>query len=94
MFDADKRLVVCNEPLRATLFAAARLLAPGTSHEAIIEHRSQRHPGEVGAATSSSAEQALADAVSSRVDKLADGRLIKVVRAPMPGGGWVATHED
>ncbi len=34
------------------------------------------------------------DAVSSRIDKLTDGRLIKVVRAPMPGGGWVATHED
>ena len=31
---------------------------------------------------------------SSRVDKLADGRLIKVTRDPMPGGGWVAIHED
>jgi methyl-accepting chemotaxis protein len=32
--------------------------------------------------------------ISSRVDELADGRLIRVTRQPMTGGGWVATHED
>jgi methyl-accepting chemotaxis protein len=35
-----------------------------------------------------------ANKVSSRIDELADGRLIRVTRQPMQGGGWVATHED
>ena len=35
-----------------------------------------------------------ANQVSSRIHELADGRLIRVVRQPMAGGGWVATHED
>ena len=32
--------------------------------------------------------------VISRIDEFADGRLIRVTRQPMPGGGWVATHLD
>ncbi len=35
-----------------------------------------------------------ADTSSSRINELADGRLICVTREPMAGGGWVATHRD
>src|SRR5262249_6548825 len=35
-----------------------------------------------------------ANQINSRVDELADGRLICVTRQPMTGGGWVATHLD
>ena len=31
---------------------------------------------------------------SSRIDEHADGTLIRVTRQPLPGGGWVATHDD
>lgn len=31
---------------------------------------------------------------STTVLQLRDGRLIQICRAPVPGGGWVATHED
>jgi methyl-accepting chemotaxis protein len=95
MFDADKRLVVCNEQYTRLYSLPPELSAPGATHEAIIRHRIAS-----GILAKSEQEQyrALAkhspDAVSTRVDKLADGRLIKVVRAPLPGGGWVATHED
>jgi methyl-accepting chemotaxis protein len=95
MFDADKRLVVCNEGYTRLYSLPPELSQPGASHEAIIRHRVAS-----GILAKSEQEQyrTLAkhspDAVSSRVDKLVDGRLIKVVRAPMPGGGWVATHED
>jgi methyl-accepting chemotaxis protein len=95
MFDGDKRLVVCNERYARLYALPAELLQPGTSHEAIIKHRVAS-----GILAKSEREQFMAlskhsaDAISSRVDKLSDGRQIKVVRAPMPGGGWVATHED
>jgi methyl-accepting chemotaxis protein len=95
MFDRDKRLVVCNDRYARLYNLPHELRAPGASHEAIIRHRIAS-----GLLTLSEQEQHAAlnrhspDEVSSRIDKLSDGRLIKIVRAPMPGGGWVATHED
>jgi methyl-accepting chemotaxis protein len=100
MFDASKRLVVSNDRYARMYALPPELLQPGTSHEAIIKHRIANGilAGEHGDAA---VNQKLSDLSkhsteekSSRVDKLADGRLIKVTRDPMPGGGWVATHED
>jgi methyl-accepting chemotaxis protein len=100
MFDADKRLVVSNERYASIYALPPELLKPGTSHEAIIAHRVS-HGILAGEKTDAAVEQKLAalgqhstGKASSRVDKLADGRLIKVTRDPMPLGGWVATHED
>src|SRR5262245_20812049 len=100
MFDADKRLVVCNERYARLYNLPAELVEPGTSHETIIEHRiasgllgRDRSKNAVGEKLTSLSKHS-PDTVSSRIDKLTDGRQIKVVRAPMPGGGWVATHED
>ena len=100
MFDADKRLVVSNERYASLYALPPELLKPGTSHEAIIAHRVS-HGILAGEKTDAAVEQKLAalgkhstGKASSRVDKLADGRLIKVTRDPMPLGGWVATHED
>jgi len=100
MFDADKRLVVSNERYASIYALPPELLKPGTSHEAIIAHRVS-HGILAGEKTDAAVEQKLAalnkhstGKASSRIDKLADGRLMKVTRDPMPGGGWVATHED
>jgi methyl-accepting chemotaxis protein len=97
MFDGDKRLVVCNERYAGMYSLPPALLEPGASHEAIIKHRIASG---ILAGGKSEREQFAAlnkhslDVVSSRIDKLSDGRVIRVVRAPMPDGGWVATHED
>lgn len=100
MFDADRRLVVCNERYARFYALPPELLEAGTSHEAIIKHRISSGIL-AGEKNDAAVDQKLAalnkhstESVSSRVDKLADGRLIKVTREPMPGGGWVATHED
>jgi methyl-accepting chemotaxis protein len=100
IFGADRRLVVGNERYARIYALPPELLEPGTSHEAIIKHR-VTHGILAGEKTDAAADQKLAalsehsnERVSSRVDRLADGRLIKVTRDPMPGGGWVATHED
>jgi methyl-accepting chemotaxis protein len=100
MFDADRRLVVCNERYAQMYALPPELLEAGTSHDAIIKHRVS-HGILAGENTDAAADQKLAalgkhstDRISSRVDKLADGRLVKVTRDPMPGGGWVAIHED
>jgi methyl-accepting chemotaxis protein len=100
MFDADKRLVICNDRYASLYRLPPELLKVGTSHEAIIAHRVMNGllKGETSAAAVDRKLDALgqhsSEKISSRIDELADGRLIRVVRQPMPGGGWVATHED
>jgi methyl-accepting chemotaxis protein len=100
MFDGSKRLVICNDRYASLYRLPPELLKVGTTHEAIIAHRvmngmlkGEKSAGAVdkklGALGQHSSEK-----ISSRVDELADGRLIRVVRQPMKDGGWVATHED
>jgi methyl-accepting chemotaxis protein len=100
MFNAEKRLVICNDRCASLYRLPPELLKAGTTHEAIIAHRvmngllkSDQTSGAVekklGALGQHSAEK-----ISSRIDELADGTLIRVTRQPMKGGGWVATHED
>ena len=100
MFDAEKRLVVCNDRYAKMYQLPPELLRAGTSHREIIEHRISN--GILKGGTNDSAAKKVMSALNalpsnvpaSRVDELADGRLICVTRQPMPGGGWVATHQD
>ncbi len=100
MFDAKKRLVLCNDGYAEMYRLPPELLKAGTSHDAIIAHRisSGLLAGEKGEGAVkkkiANLDALSATAKSSRIDKLADGRLIYVTRQPMAGGGWVATHED
>lgn len=94
MFDANKRLVVCNERYAHLYALPPALVQPGAAHDSIIEHRIATGLLADEKAGREALSRHSPDEVSSRVDTLSDGRQIKVVRAPMPGGGWVATHED
>jgi methyl-accepting chemotaxis protein len=100
MFDGDKRLVIWNDRYASLYRLPPELLKVGTSHEAIIAHRVTNGilKGDSSADAVDKKLGALgqhsSDKVSSRVDELADGRLIRVIRQPMRDGGWVATHED
>jgi len=100
IFDADRHLVICNERYARMYALPAELIQPGTPHEAIIKHRIT-HGILAGEKTETAVNEKLAnltrhssDRLSSRIDKLSDGRVIKVTRDPMPDGGWVAIHED
>src|ERR1700691_5218192 len=100
MFDADKRLVIWNDRYASLYRLPPELLKVGASHETIIAHRVKNGilKGEKGAAAVAKKLDSLqlhsSEKSSSRIDELADGRLIRVTRQPMQGGGWVATHED
>jgi methyl-accepting chemotaxis protein len=100
MFDAGKRLVVWNERYANLYRLPPELLKVGARHEDIIRHRVTH--GILKGETSAGAvdkklgalEKMSSSKISSRIDELADGRLIRVTRQPMRDGGWVATHED
>jgi methyl-accepting chemotaxis protein len=100
MFDGDKRLVVWNERYANLYRLPPELLKVGTRHQDIIGHRVRFGilKGETGAGAVGKKLGALdkisSEEVSSRIDEMADGRLLRVTRQPMKGGGWVATHED
>jgi diguanylate cyclase (GGDEF)-like protein/PAS domain S-box-containing protein len=100
MFDRDARLVVCNELYAKMYRLPAELLKPGSLHRDIIAHRVrsgvlQGGHGNAEVQQQLSALSALpAEKRSSRIDEHADGTLVRVTRQPLPGGGWVATHDD
>jgi methyl-accepting chemotaxis protein len=100
IFDGERRLVVCNDVYARLYSLPAELTRPGASHDDIIKHR-VTHGILAGESSDSAAKKKLAslakhstDEKSTRVDRLADGRLVEVARQPMIGGGWLATHED
>ncbi|MGT2436679.1 PAS-domain containing protein [Bradyrhizobium betae] len=101
MFDAEKRLVICNERYANLYRLPPQLLRAGTPHGDIIRHRIISTAGSRAIPRDAAAEQQISkldalpvNAVSIRIDEFSDGRLICVTRQPMAGGGWVATHLD
>ncbi len=100
MFDGDKKLVVHNRLYAEWYQLPEHLLETGTSHEDIIGHRVLR--GILDGETDQTAvetklaelQQLPSGAVSSRIDRLSNGRYVRVTRYPTNDGGWVATHAD
>ena len=91
MFDGNKRLVICNERYASLYRLPPELLKAGTiargDHRA---SRHERHPQGRQECRRRGQEarrlgQAFREKISSRIDELADGRLIRVVRQPMHG---------
>src|SRR5258708_38913277 len=96
MFDTEKRLVIWNDRYAKMYRLPPELLKVGATHQEVIAHRVKNGilAGQKSAAATSKKLNELSrlssNEVSSRVDQLADGRLIRVVRQPVKGGGWVA----
>ncbi|HXF53987.1 MAG TPA: EAL domain-containing protein [Hyphomicrobiaceae bacterium] len=96
MFDAEQRLVVCNERYIEMYGLPPELTRPGTTLREILSHR------EASGLVNRQADEYVRELTGifatrkpwTTVRKLADGRAISVITQPMPGGGWVATHED
>ncbi|MFE1603130.1 bifunctional diguanylate cyclase/phosphodiesterase [Methylobacterium sp. ID0610] len=97
LFDRDNRLVLMNVRFAEMHALPPDLCAPGTQlrnllsclaargGEAMLRPRRAMGGPEAGPSPP--------DPDSFTCD-LADGRSISVVHAPIPGGGWVCTHED
>ncbi len=100
MFDAGGRLVVCNNTYGALYNLPNDMQSAGTRYQDIVDYRIT-HGIMDGDASGSAVQLKLdelsalpQDSASSRIEKLADGRLISVTRQPLKDGGWVGTHED
>jgi diguanylate cyclase (GGDEF)-like protein len=96
MFDAEARLVFCNQRYVEMYGLSSEVAKPGCALRELLQHRAA-----VGA-FAGSADDYIADLLediaagktSSVMVKSADGRVFSIVRNPIAGGGWIATHED
>jgi diguanylate cyclase (GGDEF)-like protein len=95
MFDAEQRLIVCNSLYARMYGLTPEQVMPGTTVRQIFENRlANGHyhvkdsDGFVGGWTGDFGP------TSKRIQELADGRIISVLRRQTPDGGRVVTHED
>jgi methyl-accepting chemotaxis protein len=99
MFDSNMRLVIWNKRWATLYRISGDLLKVGTPFQSIISQNVTK--GIYSSKKTIDVRGRLAElnkisseAISRRVTTFADGRLIRVIRQPMAGGGWVAIHED
>jgi diguanylate cyclase (GGDEF)-like protein len=96
MFDADKRLILCNAGYSALYALPPELTIAGTPLYRILEHRASVGNAPVQMATYFDvvSEAKAANGTRSTRVELQDGRTIRIAHNPMSSGGYVATHED
>jgi diguanylate cyclase (GGDEF)-like protein len=97
MFDADSKLIVCNQKYAEIYGLPPALIKPGITHQQILEHRIAKGiiaSGSAGQYVKDRMTKAKAARASDAVVDLSDGRTLFVRQRPMANGGWVTTHED
>ena len=96
MFGGDGRLIICNERYISMYGLSPDIIKPGCDLIDMLDHRREcgtfmGDPAEYAEKIRSAAESGEKTNITV---ELQDGRVIEVVNQPMPGGGWVATHEE
>jgi diguanylate cyclase (GGDEF)-like protein len=96
MFDAEKRLILCNAGYRDLYALPPELTVAGTPLQRILDHRASIGCSPIDMATYYDViwEAELAGSVRSTKIALQDGRTVRIAHNPMASGGYVATHED
>ena len=97
MFDGNRRLILCNRRYLEMYDLAPGSIRPGTTLREIVDLRFN-----VGSCPKMSKEDyivwrdsiAVSDTASETMVELNNGRIFRIRHRPMPGRGWVATHED
>ncbi len=96
MFDAAARIVVCNRQYLRMYNLSPDVVKPGCTLLTLMEHRKQtgfltRDPHQY---VKEIMDSIAAGKTSRWTIEASDGRKVHSINEPMPGGGWVSTHED
>ncbi len=102
MFDAQQRLIVCNNSYREMYALPAELTRPGTPLADIVRYHVKCETGRDGAEEVANQAKWLADHMAklakgrpfSHIQDLNDGRKFLVTYQPLVDGGWVDIQED
>jgi len=94
MFDAQSRVIVCNDIYARMYDLPLVLTLPGAAYVDIIAYR-MRNIGYINLAKTPQPRGDDLTKVETMVTReLADGRVILVRSKPIKEGGWIASHED
>jgi diguanylate cyclase (GGDEF)-like protein/PAS domain S-box-containing protein len=96
MFDADGRMIFCNQRYIEMYGLSQAMVLPGCTFHDLLDHHktvssfSEQHADQVDDLLKDLAQ----GKTSVGVIKSVDGRAFSIVHKPIAGGGWIATHED
>jgi len=96
MFDSETRLIFCNQRYIELYGLSPEVVKAGCRLRELLQHRIDLgifagDPDEYVARL----RDGIADGKTfNHIVNLPDGRAFSVVNKPVPGGGWLATHED
>jgi diguanylate cyclase (GGDEF)-like protein/PAS domain S-box-containing protein len=96
MFDAEARIVLFNRRYTEMYNLSEGVVHPGCTLRALIEHRKQvgLFSGDPETYCEEIVEAIRSGKTLIKSLELPDGRTIQIINKPMPGGGWVVTHDD
>jgi methyl-accepting chemotaxis protein len=96
LWDAEGRLLVCNDRYIQMYGLSRKVAKPGQKLEEIMRARiaAGTFAGDPAAHVAGIRSRVATRKSSVRTTHLADGRTIAIAEQPLPDGGWVATHED
>ncbi|MGY8665961.1 PAS-domain containing protein [Bradyrhizobium sp. UFLA05-109] len=97
MYDAQGRVVVCNERFLRLYDLDPDIVKPGVSHSAVIAHWMSR--GNLpGMSAEEFHDRRMSDVRAKNSDAVlvmrCDGRMLQAISRFLPDGGWVTVHED
>ena len=97
MFDADARLVICNDKYVEIYDLPPELVTAGTPHADIVEYRLAHGMKTVGTLQSFMEQhKSLTSraATGVKIVQVQSGAMISIHHQNLPAGGWVSTHWD
>ena len=94
LFNANRRLIVCNRRYIEMYGLSPDVVKPGCYFRDVIRHRQET--GSFTGDLDAYCDEVLHDVGRSKnsVVETSDGRLIEISNEPVASGGWLATHED
>jgi len=96
LYDANARIVLCNQRYLEMYNLSSDMVKPGCHFRDLIAYR--KATGSFGGNVDEFVANVLRNVAEKRatnsVVETADGRAIQIVNRPLASGGWVATQED
>jgi methyl-accepting chemotaxis protein len=96
VFDGHGRITLLNRRYLDMYKLSPDIVKPGTTFQQLIQHRKDTgiFKGEVDSYCRKIMEEIAHGKEMSHYVQASDGRIVLARNQPLPGGGWVSTHED
>jgi methyl-accepting chemotaxis protein len=96
MFDAQGRIILLNRRYLEMYSLSPTVVKPGCSLQELIQYRKDTglFAGDVDPYCRNIMDQMAQRKSMSHYVQASDGRIVLAKNEPLPGGGWVSTHED